>query len=65
MVNRFVGRHEERNILNKVKTSQKLEFEAVYGRRRVGKTYLIVVFLNWFFSAHVVLNLSLKKNVQL
>lgn len=37
----FVGRKKELNILEKVKTSDKSEFIAVYGRRRVGKTFLI------------------------
>jgi AAA+ ATPase superfamily predicted ATPase len=37
----FVGRKKELDILNKVKESIKSEFVAVYGRRRVGKTFLI------------------------
>jgi len=37
----FVGRKKELDILEKVKTSGKSEFIAVYGRRRVGKTFLI------------------------
>lgn len=37
----IIGRKEEINILAALKTSSKSEFVAVYGRRRVGKTYLI------------------------
>ncbi|WP_194846807.1 hypothetical protein [Candidatus Neptunochlamydia vexilliferae] len=36
-----IGRKEEKEILNKFFTSNNAEFMAVYGRRRVGKTYLI------------------------
>jgi AAA+ ATPase superfamily predicted ATPase len=37
----FVGRRKELDVLAKVKTSDKAEFVAIYGRRRVGKTFLI------------------------
>ncbi len=37
----FVGRELEINQLKKIESSGKAEFVAVYGRRRVGKTYLI------------------------
>ncbi|MHA4812044.1 AAA family ATPase [Flavitalea flava] len=37
----FVGRNKELSILKRVKASDKSEFVAVYGRRRVGKTFLI------------------------
>ncbi|MBQ8162443.1 MAG: AAA family ATPase [Clostridia bacterium] len=37
----FVGREEEARILEKCYSSEKSELVAVYGRRRVGKTYLI------------------------
>ena len=39
--NRLVGRHEEIQLLEKYYDSNKSELVAVYGRRRVGKTYLI------------------------
>ena len=35
------GREEEKKILLSLLDSDKSEFVAVYGRRRVGKTYLI------------------------
>ena len=38
---KFVGREDEIKILNGALTSQKAELIAVYGRRRVGKTYMI------------------------
>jgi len=37
----IIGRKAEQLILNNVFNSKKAEFVAVYGRRRVGKTYLI------------------------
>lgn len=39
--NRIVGRVREQNALQAVLESKKSEFLAIYGRRRVGKTYLI------------------------
>ncbi len=38
---RLIGRQKEKSILNDAATSQKSEFIAVYGRRRIGKSYLI------------------------
>ncbi len=38
---KIVGRKEEIAVLNTLKNSTKSEFVAVYGRRRVGKTFLI------------------------
>ena len=37
----FIGREKEIDILKKYYSSSKSELVAVYGRRRVGKTYLI------------------------
>lgn len=37
----FVGRHEQLDELRKILRSNKPEFIAVYGRRRVGKTFLV------------------------
>ena len=37
----IIGREEEKKILQTLYTSKKAEFLAVYGRRRIGKTYLI------------------------
>lgn len=38
---KFIGRQQELAELNKIYTSIKSEFVSVYGRRRVGKTFLI------------------------
>ena len=37
----IIGRKEEQQILRSAVQSENSEFVAVYGRRRVGKTYLI------------------------
>jgi len=37
----FIGRKKELHLLEMVKESAKSEFVAVYGRRRIGKTFLI------------------------
>ena len=41
MINDIIGRKKEIRVLENLKESNKSEFLAVYGRRRVGKTYLI------------------------
>ncbi|MBR5635207.1 MAG: ATP-binding protein [Prevotella sp.] len=49
----LIGRIEEQKKLRKVFDSNQSEFVAVYGRRRVGKTYLIrEVFSNEFTFTH-------------
>lgn len=54
MENHIVGRNNEIRILNKILSSRKPEFMAIYGRRRVGKTFLIKEFFRgkntFFFS---------------
>ena len=40
----IIGRHEEIKLLEKIYQSAHSEFVAVYGRRRVGKTFLIKTF---------------------
>ena len=37
----IIGRYKEIEVLNKACNSSKSEFVAIYGRRRVGKTFLI------------------------
>jgi len=37
----FIGREEERRVLLSLEKSEKSEFVAIYGRRRVGKTFLV------------------------
>lgn len=46
----FIGRKEEIGLLQAIKASGKAEFVAVYGRRRVGKTYLIQQFFDNSFA---------------
>lgn len=46
----FVGREKEIQLLKNIMDSGHAEFVAVYGRRRVGKTYLIQQFFNYKFS---------------
>ncbi|HSX13869.1 MAG TPA: ATP-binding protein [Chlamydiales bacterium] len=43
-VNKIVGREKELGILKGIIQSTKAEFVAIYGRRRVGKTYLVKKF---------------------
>ncbi|RLD56143.1 MAG: ATPase [Bacteroidetes bacterium] len=38
---KLIGRENELSVLNSIYTSGKSEFVAIYGRRRVGKTFLI------------------------
>ena len=41
MKENIIGRSEEQQTLARIYASSKSEFVAVYGRRRVGKTFLI------------------------
>ena len=43
--NKIIGRETEKEILEEVIESNKAEFLAIYGRRRVGKTHLITNFI--------------------
>ena len=47
---KIIGRKREKDSLTQCLKSKKPEFIAVYGRRRVGKTYLIREFFNRQFS---------------
>ena len=40
----IIGRNAEIELLNKMLHDDKSHFVAVYGRRRIGKTYLIALF---------------------
>lgn len=44
--NKIIGREREKEILQELVESKRAEFIAVYGRRRVGKTYLIKNFIS-------------------
>ena len=49
----LIGRDREKKILADCIDSQRAEFIAVYGRRRVGKTYLVKQYFNNSFSFYV------------
>jgi len=46
----FISRRQEIRLLQAIKDSGEAEFVAVYGRRRVGKTYLIQQFFDNKFA---------------
>ena len=46
----LVGRLFEQNLLHEIAQSDKSEFVAIYGRRRVGKTYLVRETFNYSFA---------------
>lgn len=62
----LVGRKEETKLLEEAYLSEESKFIAVYGRRRVGKTYLIREFFNnqFFFSHAGLAKGSMKKQIQ-
>jgi AAA+ ATPase superfamily predicted ATPase len=45
-MNKIIGREKEKRILSKILSLKEPEFLAIYGRRRVGKTFLIRNFFN-------------------
>lgn len=62
----LVGRKEEKELLQDAYLSDESKFIAVYGRRRIGKTYLIreVFDYNFFFSHSGLANANSKKQIQ-
>lgn len=50
----LIGRAEEREMLEYCESSDKSELVCVYGRRRVGKTFLVEQVLAPYFAFHVV-----------
>lgn len=52
------GRHAEKERLEEALNSQRSELIAVYGRRRIGKTYLI----RTFYSKHILFSFSGLRN---
>jgi predicted AAA+ superfamily ATPase len=53
IMNEITGRQQELNLLRSLAESDKPEFVAVYGRRRVGKTFLIQAAFNQQFTFQV------------
>jgi len=50
----MIGRRRERESLERCESSDKTELVCVYGRRRVGKTFLVERTLSPYFAFHVV-----------
>jgi len=50
---KIIGRHSEKEKLQKCLDSEKAEFIAVFGRRRVGKTFLIKEFFKNDFTFYI------------
>ena len=59
----MIGRKEEQKLLNELVLSDEAEFAVIYGRRRVGKTYLVrETFGNdFFFSYTGVANVNARR----
>jgi len=49
----LIGRKKEKKILTRILRSKKSEFLVVYGRRRVGKTFLIREHFNYTFDFQI------------
>jgi AAA+ ATPase superfamily predicted ATPase len=64
-MNEFIGRKRELSVLKSLVTSNRSEFVAVYGRRRVGKTFLIRQAFNQKFTFQVTALANAKLSQQL
>lgn len=62
---KLVGRKHETKLLNELKFTGKSEFVAMYGRRRVGKTFLIRSTFNDRFTFHATAIANVKLATQL
>lgn len=62
---KIIGRDREKDLLKRCVESKRPEFVAVYGRRRVGKTYLIKEYFNKQFSFYATGLTDEKKEGQL
>lgn len=62
----FIGREKEQQLLNEYINSDQSEFIAVYGRRRVGKTFLIqhVIGNDYAFYVAGMNNVSMRMQLQ-
>ena len=59
---KIVGREQEKRLLEKLRRSNEPEFLAVYGRRRVGKTFLI---RNFYCNESIYFELTGQKEAPL
>ncbi|MCR5206559.1 MAG: ATP-binding protein [Lachnospiraceae bacterium] len=62
---KIIGREREKDLIKRCVESKRPEFVAVYGRRRVGKTYLIKEYFNKQFSFYATGLTDEKKEGQL
>ena len=61
----IIGRRHEQDILTACMNSAKPEFIAVYGRRRIGKTFLVRQFFNDTFDFYATGIYQIPKSEQL
>ena len=63
-MNKIIGRKQECSILKSCYESEKAELVAVYGRRRVGKTYLVKNYFKDEFAFYItgIYQGSIKRN---
>ena len=54
----IIGRYLEKKMLDQALSSKRSELVAVYGRRRIGKTYLI----REYYSKHIIFSFSGLRN---
>lgn len=66
MIQRIIGRFTEQKMIESCLNSSKAEFVAVYGRRRVGKTFLMRQYFNDKFDFYItgVYQASLKEQLR-
>ena len=67
MINRIFARLRELKVLERISASGKPEFLAVYGRRRVGKTFLIREFFKHkglYFALTGIKNATVSKQLK-
>lgn len=66
MKQNIIGREKEKAILERIINSNKAEFLAVYGRRRVGKTFLVKEFFEdeLIFQTAGLANESMKRQIK-
>jgi AAA+ ATPase superfamily predicted ATPase len=64
-MNQIIGREKEQALLREQMNSKKSEFVAVYGRRRVGKTFLVREFFNNEFTFYLTGTAKVGTNLQL
>ena len=62
---KIIGRKSERKALNRIMRSGKAEFVALYGRRRIGKTFLVKQHFDEKFDFYMSGTIDAPKSVQL